>query len=129
MEEWRRFRNLIPNNSTVTGNVNANNLYHQPRYEILHNSENRTTSQYMNSSSSNNYSNSVYGNLGAPPIGKKKFVKVCLHSSLLVKKSFHLTRIFRPLSNSFYDKFRCFKIQFSENFAFLTFDLQQIPPF
>ena len=129
MEEWRRFRNLIPNNSTVTGNVNANNLYHQPRYEILHNSENRTTSQYMNSSSSNNYSNSVYGNLGAPPIGKKKFVKVCLHSRLLVKKSFHFDEDFPASFKFIYDKFRCFKIQFSENFAFLTFDFQQISSF
>ena len=61
MEEWRRFRNLIPN-SSITGNVN----YHQPT--ILQNSEGR----YMNSSSSN-YSNSVYGNLAgtgaAPPSG------------------------------------------------------------
>ena len=71
MEEWRRFRNLIPNNSTstFTGNVNANLYQHQPRYKILHNTESISRTQYMNSSSSNNYSNSVYGNLGAPPIG------------------------------------------------------------
>ena len=61
MEEWRRFRHLHSQN--ISENINANNSV-QNYPDLLPEAD-----KFLMNSSSNNYSSSVYGNLGAP-IGK-----------------------------------------------------------